>query len=283
MLKNRYEKVTYINEAGESISLAYSFPYFFQQISGTDGPTAEVIRVQTIGQDGSTITNVRLMNREITLRGTIRGRTKDEIAIYRSRLLRVFSPKSKGRIIYEYGNVKRQIECQVETGPRFSKLQTFKYQDFLIDILCPNPFWTAIEPATTVMKSFDGGFVFPMSFYIEFGTVGTHIILDNDGDVETPVFLELTGKLVTPVIKNLTTGEEIKINRTIETGDILEIGTEFGNKYVRINGENAFHYVDEDSDFFNLVVGENQLEYTAAESDENSNCIISFYPRYLGV
>jgi len=283
MLKNRYEKVTYINEVGESISLTYSFPYFFQELSGVDGITAEVIRVQSIGQDGSTVTNVRLMNRELTLTGAIKGKSKEEIAAYRARLLRVFFPKSKGKIIYEYGNIKRQIECQVEVGPKFSKQQTFKYQNFIIDILCPDPYWTEIEPISFRLASFEGGFSFPMSFPINFGQVGTKMIVNNPGDTKAPVFLKLTGKLVNPAIKNTTIGAEIKINRTIEAEDVLEIGTEYGNKYVRINGENAFHYVDENSDFFSLRVGENQLEYTAAESDANSSCILSFYPKYSGV
>lgn len=283
MLKNRHEKVIYENELGERIELAYSFPYFFQELSGTDGITAEIIRVQSIGQDGATITNVRLMNREITLTGVIKGSTKEEIAVRRSRLLRVFSPKSKGKIIYEYGSIKRQIECQIEVGPKFSKNQTFKYQNFIIDILCPDPYWTELEPIVFSLASFEGGFSFPMGFPINFGQVGTKMIVNNSGDVETPVFLKLTGKLVTPVIKNITTGAEIKINKTIEVGEVLEIGTEYGNKYVRINGQNAFHYVDENSEFFSLQVRENQLEYTAAESDANSNCVISFYPRYVGV
>ena len=60
-------------------------------------------------------------------------------------LLQVFNPKIKGTLQYEYGDVKKRIRCQVEKGPVFkNRDKSFKYQDYLINLLCPNPYWQDI-------------------------------------------------------------------------------------------------------------------------------------------
>ncbi|MEK5530644.1 hypothetical protein MKX79_14860 [Viridibacillus sp. FSL R5-0468] len=61
-------------------------------------------------------------------------------------------------------------------------------------------------------------------------------------------------------------GEFIKVNRSIPSGYSLILNTEFGNKRVEIVApdgviENAFHYIDLESTFFNLDVGENRFSF----------------------
>ena len=90
-----------------------------------------------------------------------------------------------------------------------------------------------------------------------------------------------------PCVINHATGEFIKVERTLTTDDTLYITTEFGNKKVEIerNGvrNNAFNYIDLDSTFFQLKVGDNMIEYTTDNDLEPQSVEIRYRNRYLGV
>lgn len=75
---------------------------------------------------------------------------------------------------------------------------------------------------------------------------------------------------------------------------MLYVNTEYGNKIVEVwknianekevVKENAFNYIDLDSSFFELVPGNNNLEYSSANSKSQVQKVeISFVERYLGV
>lgn len=282
----QHEKVIYENDNGESIEISYSFPYFLQGLSGQDGAKASITKVSGAGQDGSTITNVVLADRDLQLQGAIRGNSKDEIAKYRTKLLKVFSPKSKGWLQYEYGNLKRRIRCQVESGPIFSKKNnSYKFQDFLIDILCPNPFWLDDIEISEEITTWIGGISFPLRLPTTFAMAGPRIInVVNNGDVETPVRIEILGPATNPKITLRETGEFIRIKKELTRDDVVTITTEFGNKRVELNGQNAFNILDLPySTFFNLKVGDNVIEFTTEDETNNANVKISYRNRYLGV
>ncbi|KXA13728.1 phage distal tail protein, partial [Clostridium perfringens] len=109
----------------------------------------------------------------------------------------------------------------------------------------------------------------------------------NDGHIETPVEIIFKGPALNPSITNSTTGEFIKVDRELTTDDILYIKTNFGEKKVEIerNGirENAFHYIDLDSTFFNLELGDNLIEYRTENDLEPQSVEIRYRNRYIGV
>ena len=102
------KKVIYENDRGERIEIAYSFPFFLNKIIGVDGTDAEITTSKGVGQDGTTIENVSLEPRALQIIGNIKGKSKEELARYRSKLLKVFNPKIKGTLQYEYGDIKRK-------------------------------------------------------------------------------------------------------------------------------------------------------------------------------
>ena len=284
-MQGRHEKIIYENDRGQRVEIAYSFPYFLQQLLGADGTDADITKVKGVGQDGSTVTNVNLADRELRVLASIKGETKEEIAKHRAKLLQVFNPKVKGWLQYEYGDTKRRIRCQVEKAPVFSKQnRSFKYQDFLIDLLCPNPYWQDINTTQKEIVTWIGGISFPLQLPTQFATAGPKIInIINSGDVETPIRLEVTGTATNPKILKRLTGEFIKVNRTLATDDTLVITTDFGNKRVEQNGVNVFNYIDLNSTFFSLDVGDNVIELITDDVTDNANIKISYRNRYLGV
>ena len=285
-MQGRHEKIIYENDRGQRVEIAYSFPYFLQQLLGADGTDADITKVKGVGQDGTSITNVRLADRSLQILGAIKGDTKEEIAKYRAKLLQVFNPKTKGWLQYEYGDIKRRIRCQVEKAPVFSKQnRSFKYQDFLIDLIAPNPFWLDTFIESEEIATWIGGISFPLKLPTKFSTAGPRIInVVNNGDVETPIKIEIFGPATNPKITLRETGEFIRIKDTLTADDVVVITTEFGNKRVEKNGQNAFHILDlPDSTFFSLQVGDNVIEFTTEDVSNNANAKISYRNRYLGV
>lgn len=291
----QHEKLIYENDNGESIEIGYSFPYFLQGLSGQDGVKTNITKVSGAGQDGSTITNVVLADRDLRLQGAIKGSSKDEIAKYRAKLLKVFNPKSKGWLQYEYGSIKKRIRCQVETGPIFSKKNnSYKFQEFLIDFICPNPYWQDVNAVKSEIAIWRGSFEFPLELVeegIEIGFREPSLIVNvyNAGDVACGMKIQFKAlaTVVNPSLFNVNTREYFKINKTMDAGEIITVTTHFQNKRVELNRNgvvsNAFNWIDPTSIFMQLEPGDNLLRYDADEGIDNLEVSIWHTPQYLGV
>ncbi|MDT2304984.1 phage tail family protein [Paenibacillus larvae] len=87
--------------------------------------------------------------------------------------------------------------------------------------------------------------------------------------------IEFRGPAQNPTVYNQFTGQFIRVKRDLSENDILHIDTTFGKKrveIVRASGrvENAFHYIDLASSFFQLVVGKNILEYNSGNDSSKT-------------
>lgn len=294
-MHGRHEKITYENDRGQRIEIAYSFPYFLQSLNGADGTNAEITKVSGIGQDGSTITNVNLIDRPLQILGSIKGESKEEIARYRAKLLQVFNPKVKGWLQYEYGDTKRRIRCQVENAPVFSKKnKSYKQQEFLVNLICPNPFWQDVVETKEEVAIWRGALEFPLELLeegIEIGFREPSLIVNvyNAGDVACGMKIQFKAlaTVVNPSLFNVNNREYFKINKTMEAGEIITVTTHFQNKKVELNKNgvvsNAFNWIDFQSTFLQLDVGDNLLRYDADDGLENLEVSIYFTPQYLGV
>ena len=90
-----------------------------------------------------------------------------------------------------------------------------------------------------------------------------------------------------PYLLNLNTREQIKINKTLSKGEVIRVNTNYGKKTVfgTIDGEesNYFSFLDLDSTFIQLEVGENEFRWGADSNESNLEVNIMFSPKYLGV
>lgn len=275
------EKLIYTNEAGESVEFSAKSAYILETVEGLTGLQNEFSTSKTIRQDGITIVNSSLKERNIVIEGSIiknpeRNKTK---------LISVLNPKMKGILTHEINGIKRKIDCEIEQTPSISKVPYFKFQ---ISLLCPNPYWADQHETGKEISTWIGGLSFPFSLPFRLKQRGeTRQNIYNAGDVETPVEIIFRGPALNPKVTNLTTGEFIRIKQELASDDTLYITTGFGNKKVEIenNGvrQNAFHYIDLDSTFFNLVAGDNLIEYTTENELKPQSVEIRYYNRYLGV
>jgi hypothetical protein len=144
-----------------------------------------------------------------------------------------------------------------------------------------NPFWYSEEE---IFESFQGvdpilemPFEMSPTAPIIFGNVIPSKVAVNQGQAEAPVIIEITGAAVNPRITNETTGEFISFrDLTMTAGQKLVIDTTFGRKKVELDGVNVFNKLDFSSTFFNLVIGENAIDF----SDETGNNEAEIYFRY---
>lgn len=281
-------KLLYINENQKSIEIKYAFPYFFQGITGEDGLKNEILSFDSYNQDGYTVSNMKLSPRSIDITGILKGNNSKEIEEHRKELLMIFNPKLKGTLVYEKENEIKIIDCLIEEGPKFSNRKTNSQQNFILSLVCPNPYWKDEYDIGELISTWIGGWKFKFKLPFKFKTKGeTKKNILNEGHVETPVEVIFKGPALNPCIINNRTGEYIKVIRELTSDDTLYITTKYGNKKVEIesNGvrRNAFNYIDLDSTFFQLKVGDNMIEYTTDNNLEPQSVEIKYRNMYLGV
>jgi hypothetical protein len=160
--------------------------------------------------------------------------------------------------------------------------------------LAPNPFWQDINATKTEIAIWRGAFEFPLELVeegIELGYREPSLIVNilNKGDVATGMRIQFKAlaTVENPSLFNVNTREYIKINKTMSTGEIITVTTGFGDKKVYLDNNgvvtNAFNYIDLNSTFLQLEVGDNLFRYDADEGIDNLEVSIYYTPQYLGV
>lgn len=142
-----------------------------------------------------------------------------------------------------------------------------QWQKVMLSIEANNPFWYEDKTITETFQQAIPLFEFPFEMSpeapIEFGTLIPSKIVENEGQVDAPVMIKIVGACINPIIENVTTGEMIRFKTlTMNDDDVLEIDTTFGQKKVMLNEiDNAFNRLDFSSTFFNLKIGENEIDF----------------------
>ena len=111
----------------------------------------------------------------------------------------------------------------------------------------------------------------------------------NSGDVKSGIRIEFRaiGAVTNPVLLNVDTREFIKLNISLVAGDVLTVSTGYGEKAVKLNRggtiTDAFRYLDVDSSYLQIAVGDNLFRYSADANAENLEVSIYHNNLYLGV
>lgn len=288
------QKVIFKNNMGQSITLSNTRPFILEKIQNTGGVKSTLITTKAPYQDGKSYHGSVIEDRIIPITGAIVGENQKDIDIKKKELCKIFNNKCYGELIYINNAGEYKIKCVVESSPVFNeKIGTI--QKFLIQLYCPSPYWSDIEENKTEIALWSSDFEFPIEIPeegINLGHRESNLIvnINNTGDVECGLRAELKAlaTVKNPSIFNIETREFIKVKKSLHAGDILIISTEFANKKVELlrgNGlrENVFNYIDLNSDFFQLVPGENLLRYDAEEGIDNLELSIFYKNLYLGV
>lgn len=293
-----YEKLTYTNERGESIELSTESIYHCnvsKDVDGIVGVTNVVYSTNSMGQHGDTYVGQRIEARDIDIVGHINTRDKQQAYELRRQMLKVFNPELGGTLAYEFGGFKRVINCRLHGEPKVERKSVL--QQFSIPLDCLNPFWREEDEEKEDIASWVAAWEFPCEIERDnpqsmiYGYRAESVIVDcyNEGDVSTGMrvrFMAL-GTVVNPIILNVDTEEFIKLNVTMQTGDTIEVNTKYGSKGATLirDGEKTdyFRYVDVDSTFMQLAIGDNNFRYDAEGGVNLLEVSIFYNKEYLGV
>ncbi|MBS4191740.1 phage tail family protein [Bacillus sp. FJAT-49705] len=286
------EKFIFISARGDIVELANDAPFILLNHEGVGAVKSNVQMQKSPFQDGQTHTDSVLEIRPINLELLLQAKSQDELFRLRAKLTSVFNPKlGAGTLKYVYGSLDREIKATSEFAPIFPPGESNRgstFQVALMSLICSDPFWLDPHTESEPMSAWIGGMEFPFQLPVEFAMKSSSTTLLNDGDVEVPVEIVFHGPAVNPIVTNKTTGEFIRVKRTLGANDKLIVRTAFGNKTVLIidgtgKQTRAFNWLDENSIFWQLDVGYNEIEYNMDSNSDDANVVINWRKRYVGV
>ena len=292
------EKLTFINSRGESVELGTDSVYhcnISKDVEGISGVTSVIYSTNSMGQHGDTYVGQRIEARDIDIVGHINTRDKAQALKLRRRMLKIFNPELSATLVYEYGSFKRVIDCRAYGEPKILKKEVL--YEFDLQIECLNPFWREEEETKEDIASWVAAWHFPCVIEKDnaksmiYGYRAESVIVDcyNEGDVSTGMRIRFTalGTVSNPILLNVDTEEFIQINATMKTGDVIEINTKYGSKGAKLIRDGVesdyFRYIDVDSTFMQLAIGDNNFRYDAASGVNSLEVSIFYSKEFLGV
>lgn len=290
-----YEKLIYINSRGETLEFSITSVLHCnvsKDVTGIAGIDNTIYKTNSMGQHGDTYISQRYEAREITIVGNINSRNKDRVLELRRKAEKILNAELDAKLIYTYKDFVRVIACRVDGAPQFKRNNIF--MQFSIPIICCDPFWKeeteAKKDIAAWVPSWEFDFEIPEEG-IELGYREPSIIVNvyNEGDVKSGmrIVFSAIGTVVNPILLNVGTQEYIKVNATMEAGDVIEVNTDYGSKGATLTraGEKTdyFRYIDVDSTFMQLDIGDNVFRYDAEEGVTSLEVSIYHNNKYLGV
>ena len=265
-------ELTYTNADGLTGKLRQSPPFFLKKIDGTGDIHNLVNTFKAPDQDGAFFINSTLDTRLITIEGTIVAANANEAHGLRNQLLRLFTPKAQGTLVYR----DKKISCVVE-DIKLAVTSRQRVPSFLISLLCPSPYFEAIEQIRAELAQWIPLMMWPLEIPTSTGFMfgmrqpSQIITLINDGDAPTGCLITFNalGNVTNPELMDVDTGEYVRILRTMAGGEKIHVYTHFASKRVlsELDGNitNIFNTLDPASTFLQLAVGTNLLRYDASD------------------
>ena len=300
------ETLYYINERGQRLTFSPASEYHvnIKDVGGLSDIRNQIYSINSMGQDGDTYLGNRIESRDIEIVGSIKERDKERGQRLRRQLNNILNPQFSAKLIYEFGDFRRVIDCVINNAPVFIKKPIF--EEFTIQLSCLFPFWREENESRFDVATWIGGMEFPIDRPEYDLPQGLEIPIDgtwqigwrepalivnviNTGDVRAGMRIDFRslGTLVNPSLLNVATGEFIRINITMLPGDVITVRTGFGEKGVtlRRRGEitDAFRFLDPDSTYLQLEVGDNIFRYDADVNMESLDITIHHFNFFLGV
>lgn len=256
-------------------------------VTGLNPPAAVISTAAVAGVDGERFNTSRMDKRNIVINIVINSNVDANLTL----LNRVIFPKRYIKVYYKSVSKDLYIEGYVES---------FEYDHFetklacQLSVICPSPFWMSNNMTKSLLTPVVDLFEFPFSIPVEGIALSEFVenqtgIVKNNGNIETGAIIEIeaTHNIVAPVIINVTTGQRMTANIEMKEGDRVIISTIKGNKYIKSDcncvESNIINDLTTDSEWIQLVPGDNQFNYTAGYGADNMRITVKHRDLYGGV
>lgn len=253
--------------------------------SGIEATDYDLVTKDNINGIGATIKKRKLLPRPVTIEFEYEGYA--DRASIRQMLIGFFSPLSTGTLKVHCMGVTRVIAYEVQKL-MFASKNVHDYISCLLELTCLDPAMLAEYSESDQMSTWIGGWKlkFTLPFHLRRRGPKQKTII-NGGHLDTPIRVVFQGPAKNPRIVNKTTGEKIIVNQTLTEDDFLHIDTDPDHISVQIERggtlEDAYGYIDLDTDFFMLRPGENVIEYGTDNELDPQQVVIIHRERYLGI
>lgn len=287
-------KFSYINENGREIHFDASSPFRLTAINGLSTNKVTVLEAQNGSPVGAAVSDLHVEPKDITFEGDFPANM-----IHRRNLIDTILPGKKGslKLEDENGDVYFLEGTPIDT-PIIG--EDVVYQPFQFVFHSSYPYWQRDAQTDSNFFNYESLFKFPRSFsstvpwkIAEIKLIQiTNVINESSTDIGFEVRFRALGTLRAPEIMNLITREKIKMKSSfvMNYGDELKISTQPNNVSVRLTREgsgiteNAFRYVDhEETEYFLLAPGDNQLRYGAESIVQSMEVYLSYRQIRVGV
>lgn len=267
------------NENGLTLTFSENkfTPFLLASVDGVYKAENNVYTSENTMIDGSTYqgTSAKMRNIVISLIADPQGNF-----VYnqsdRDLLYSLFRKGEKGTLYYTENDVTRKIDYYAESISRESKRSRL----FTISLLCPNPLFKDevehVESMANQLSMFEfiheftaDGEELAQRSSVRLVNIVNDIAIDNIG---LNISITANGNVTNPSITRVESNESLKLG-TVENpfylarGDILNITTAIGNKHVRLTRGGVTtevnEYLTEDSEFIQLMFGNNNIAYDA--------------------
>lgn len=260
------------NTNGELFELTNnSEKYNIIRVEGlTPPPTA--VNTATAGTlDGSFFNSARVEQRNLVITLVING----DIEANRQALYKIFPRKTKCTVYFKNQNRDVKIDGYVEMleGDLFSMREQIQ-----ISIICPRPYFEAINALYTELSKIIALFEFPFSIVtpIPFSEILDYPIctINNTGDAEcgTKIDIDFFGSASGLKIANTTNQTYFELDYTFQDNDHVVIDTNSGSMGVYLERagvrSNLLNYVAKNSTWLKIIPGENIFTFTLNTGDD---------------
>ena len=207
---------------------------------------------------------------------------------YRDYVTNFFAAGNPGRLTMKWGNNERYIDYKI-ADMDIDQNCVCRRLKVLLTLHCPDPYWNDMDDFGENLADTNRLLATPFvwltdeNYVVSYSKYSTQVALSNNGNVPIGVKLRIyaTGTVLNP---RINIGDEfIKVRAELNRNDILEISTVRRQKYVRLNGENILHRVDEESSFIELPVGTHTITWGADDGVQHMQIYVSRRWQYKGI
>lgn len=286
------------NEDGIRLSFGKEFaPFVLENCEGIYCVQNNVITSENTMTNGATYQGSSIRMRNIVL--TLRDGSESEHRNNRELIYTLFKHNSPGVLTYDEGDgsENRSIRYYVEN---IDIQSTGKARKAVISLLCPDPFFEGSDDVTVTIAGWEKGFEFIHQFRDggeELGSRGKEMLsnIKNNSAAENigmSICITANGPVTNPTIHHVELQESITVGNDrkplyLYYGDqlIITTGNNDKNVYLVKNGKktNINEYLTEESEFIQLMHGDNTIAYSALAGDNYMTIDISYRYKYLGV
>lgn len=267
------------NTNGDIFELTHNSPnYYITEIQGLT-PPATAVNTSTAGTiDGTFFNSARVEQRNIVITVVING----DIEANRQRLYTIFPRKTPCTVYFKNANRDVKIVGYVEAleGDLFVQREQMQ-----ISIICPRPYFEAMQALYTELSKILAMFEFPFSIVtpIPFSEILDYPIctINNTGDAACGTIIEIDFYDNASGLKifNTTTQTFFELDYNFEDNDHVVINTNSGQMGVSLYRggvqTNLLNYVAQNSTWLRIAPGENTFTFTV-ESGDAENVKIHF-------